>query len=291
MYSLCILIYVSMYLYSYPSTHGISGLAAGGACEQFKVRLKITLEWTHWSTPRPWSSQFGDAIADLDWVNSEMHCGAVMEWVWRCAWRPRSSELRDALRGGDRGSLEMHLEAEVKWTQWCTLRPWTSESGDAFRDQGRVNSEMHCEAVIERVWRCTWRARLNGLRDALCGRDQTNLVTQLETEIDWTQRYTPRPWSSELGAALVAGYDRARLEEYMEVVDLEMVYGRHARCWDSNHRLVNSKPWKCDEVTLPLKRLWRTGWWRLIGWEVCRKLKLYLGVNKKSREWREDGQS
>jgi len=41
MYSVAILIYVSMYLYSYPSTHGISGLAAGGAWEQFEVRLKI----------------------------------------------------------------------------------------------------------------------------------------------------------------------------------------------------------------------------------------------------------
>jgi hypothetical protein len=48
-----------------------------------------------------------------------------------------------------------------------------------------VNSEMHFEAVIERVWRCNWRPR-----------------------------------SSELRAAL-AGYDRARLEEYLEAVDLE----------------------------------------------------------------------
>jgi hypothetical protein len=31
MYSVCIPISVSMYLYSYPSTHGISELAAGGA--------------------------------------------------------------------------------------------------------------------------------------------------------------------------------------------------------------------------------------------------------------------
>jgi len=31
MYTDCILIYVSIYLYSYPSTHAISGLAAGGA--------------------------------------------------------------------------------------------------------------------------------------------------------------------------------------------------------------------------------------------------------------------
>jgi len=44
MYSVCILSYVSMYLYSYQSTHGISGLAAGGAGEQLEVRLKMTIE-------------------------------------------------------------------------------------------------------------------------------------------------------------------------------------------------------------------------------------------------------
>ena len=49
--SVCILIYVSMHLYSYPSTHGISGLAADGAWEQFKVRLKIMIEWIHRYTP------------------------------------------------------------------------------------------------------------------------------------------------------------------------------------------------------------------------------------------------
>ena len=31
-----------MYLYSYLSTHGISGLAARGDCQQFEVRLKMT---------------------------------------------------------------------------------------------------------------------------------------------------------------------------------------------------------------------------------------------------------
>ena len=60
---------------------------------------------------------------------------------------------------------------------------------------------------------------------------------------------------SESGDALVAGYDRARLEEYLEVVDLEAVGGRRARCWDSIHRLVNSKPWECDKVTSPLTHL------------------------------------
>ena len=44
---------------------------------------------------------------------------------------------------------------------------------------------MNFEAVIERGWRCNWRPRLTELRDAL------------------------------------GGYDRARLEEYLEVVDLE----------------------------------------------------------------------
>jgi hypothetical protein len=53
---------------------------------------------------------------------------------------------------------------------------------------------------------------------------------QLETEIESTQIYTPRLWSSEFGDALVVGYDRARLEEYLEVVDLEAVNGRRARC-------------------------------------------------------------
>jgi len=42
MHSVCILIYISMYLYSYLSTHGISVLAARGDCQQFEVRLKMT---------------------------------------------------------------------------------------------------------------------------------------------------------------------------------------------------------------------------------------------------------
>ena len=42
--SVCIIIYVSIYVYSYPPTHGISGLAAGCAREQFKVRVKMTID-------------------------------------------------------------------------------------------------------------------------------------------------------------------------------------------------------------------------------------------------------
>jgi hypothetical protein len=44
MYSVCILIYVSMYLYSYPSTHGVPRLAADGAREQFNGRLTMTID-------------------------------------------------------------------------------------------------------------------------------------------------------------------------------------------------------------------------------------------------------
>jgi len=138
-----ILIYVSMYLYSYLSTHGISGLAAHGDWEQFEVRLNIMIQWTQRYTPRLWLSKFGDAIVDWDWVNSEMHWEAVSEfgdaigdqdWVnwemhweavikriWRCNWRQRLTELRDALGGRDRACLDMQLEAEIEWTQRCTV--------------------------------------------------------------------------------------------------------------------------------------------------------------------------
>jgi len=205
--------------------------------------------------------------------------------------RPWSSEFGDALGGHDRVSLEMHLEAEVEWTQRCTLRPWSSEFRDALGGRDRVNWELHLEAVMERVWRCTWRPRSSQLRAALGGRDRVRLEMHLEAEIDRVWRCTGRPWSSKFGDALVAGYDGARLEEYLEEFDKEAVGRRRARCWDSIHRLVNSKPWECDEVTLPLKLIWRTVCWRWIGREVCRKLKLHSGVNSKSWEWRDHRQS
>jgi len=43
---------------------------------------------------------------------------------------------------------------------------------------------------------------------------------ELETEIESTQRCTGRPRLSEIGDVL-AGYDRAKLEEYLEAVNLE----------------------------------------------------------------------
>jgi len=163
-----------MYLYSYPSTHGIiSGLAAGGASEQFEVGLNMMIKETERYTLRRWWSEFGDAIRHWDWVNSEMHWVAAMKRVWWCNWRLRLSELRDALGGSDRASLEMQLEIVIEWTQRFTGRPsWCyfgdahrargrvnteSKFGDAIGDQDWVNSEMHLEAVIEQVWTCTGR--------------------------------------------------------------------------------------------------------------------------------------
>ena len=55
---------------------------------------------------------------------------------------------------------------------------------------------MHCEAMIERGWGSNWRPRLSELRDALGGGDRGSLDMNLPA-------------------------DRARLEEYLEAVDLE----------------------------------------------------------------------
>jgi len=79
-----------------------------------------------------------------------------------------------------------------------------------------VNSGMHLEAVIERVWRCTW----GPCSCDLGGRNRTSSETHLQAVIERIWRYTCRLCWSEFGDAL-AGYDRARLEEYLEAVDLE----------------------------------------------------------------------
>ena len=147
MYSVCILICVSMYqrinvsmyLYSYPSTHSISVLAAGSAWGQFKVLLKMPIEWTQRYTLRSWSSKFGDALGGPAGVNLEMHSEIVIRWVWSCTWRLCSCELG----GRNRANLEIHLEAV-----------------------DRMSLEMHFEAGIERIWRCTsrlWSSEIGGV--------------------------------------------------------------------------------------------------------------------------------
>jgi len=134
MYSVWILINVSMYLYSYPSTHGISGLAAGCAWEQFEVRLKMIIEWTQRYTPRPWSREFGDARRG----------------------RNRAG-LGHTLGGWDRASLEMRLKAVIERLWRYTRRMWWSEFGNTLGGRNQASWKMHLQAVIERVWRYTWR--------------------------------------------------------------------------------------------------------------------------------------
>jgi len=119
MYSVCSLIYVSMYVYSYPSTHGISGLAAGGAWEQFEKLLRMTIEWTQ-----------------------------------RYTWRRFMLQVRDAHGGRDRASLEMHWEALIEWTQRCTWRSWSSTFGDSLGGQDRARLEEYLQAVERRHARC-----------------------------------------------------------------------------------------------------------------------------------------
>jgi len=169
---------------------------------------------------------------------------AVIEQVWRYTWRPWLSEFGD-----------MQLEAIMV----RTCRPWSSESRDSLGGRDRVNLEMHSEIVIERVWRCSCEGRnqvslemhleavIEGVwRYALGGHDRVNLQAVIER----VRRYTWRLWSSEVGWVLGGGRWTVRR--------------------DSIHQLVNSRPWECDKVTLPLKLLWRTGWWRSIGKEVRR---------------------
>jgi len=57
-------VFSSMYLYSYPSTHGMSGLAAGGVSEPIQ-----------------------GAPENDDSVNSEVHSEAVIELVWKWTWK------------------------------------------------------------------------------------------------------------------------------------------------------------------------------------------------------------
>jgi len=158
-------IYVSMYQYSYPSTHAISGLAA--VCRIYTPHHPVHLCYPCISVQPP--PLLGDV---LDWM------------CLRCTWRRRSSELRDALGGPDWVSSEMHLETEIGWTQRCTWRPGSSKFGDELGGHDRAN----LQAVIEWVWRSTWRPRSSEFGDALGGRDRESWEMHLEAMLVRTCR-------------------------------------------------------------------------------------------------------
>jgi len=50
----------------------------------------------------------------------------------------------------------------------------------------------------------------------------------------------------------------------LEAADLDEVNGMRAGCWGCIRRIVNSKLWESDKVTLHLQLKWRTSWWRSI---------------------------
>jgi len=140
MNSVCILIYVSMYLYNYPSTHAISGLA--GVCRMYTRSHPVHFHYPCIS------------VQPLSLLEDECDRACL-----RCSWRRRSSELRDALGGRDRASLEMHLEAMIVGT----CRPKSKESGDTLGGHDQASLETHLEAVIERDWTTTWRRSMDGV--------------------------------------------------------------------------------------------------------------------------------
>jgi len=93
-------------------------------------------------------------------------------------------------------------------------------------------SEMHLETEIEWTQRCTWRPGSSEFGDALGGHDCANL----QAVIRRVWKYTWRPWSGDFEDAL-GGRDRASLEMHLEAkikwtqkMHLEAVIHRVWRC-------------------------------------------------------------
>jgi len=107
-----------------------------------------TIAMAHWwCTLRLWSSVFGNAVGDEDWVNTEIHLEAGIRQLWNPTWRLRDGVNWDMYLENEWASEpKMHLKAVIKWTQICAWEPWVTEYG------------MHFEAVIERVGIYTWRS-------------------------------------------------------------------------------------------------------------------------------------
>jgi len=81
-------VFSSMYIYSYPSTHSISGLAADGAWEQFEVCLRMAVELSERYALRLGASEYRATFGGRNQVDLEIALNAVIERVWRYTWRP-----------------------------------------------------------------------------------------------------------------------------------------------------------------------------------------------------------
>jgi len=160
MYSLCILIYVSMYIWIYIATH----LQTGNLAWQQAVQ-----ESNSNSAYKYQSSNLRETLPVCNPATIEKHLEAVIMRTWRAY----LGEFRDTHDGVDWASLETHLEAMIKqvcrgsWTpsacehggrnqmcsEICTWRLWSCNLGG----HNQRTLKITLEAVIERVWRCTWR--------------------------------------------------------------------------------------------------------------------------------------
>jgi len=80
--SMHLCIYVYTHLYSYPSTLGISELAAYCGLEQFEMWLKVTIMLTQRFIWMPWLSQIWDELEGHNCIVLEV----VIERDWRYTW-------------------------------------------------------------------------------------------------------------------------------------------------------------------------------------------------------------
>ena len=192
MYSVCIVIYVSMYPCIYIATHLHTVYLE---CVQAGLGSNWRCGW------KRRSSEFGDT---LDRANLE----AIIERVQRYTWRPSSSEFGDTLAGRNRANVAIHLEVVIEWL------------GDALGGNNRAGSEIQLESAIVR----TWRPQLRELEDTLGGRDRASWRCtwrpwsgKLEMPLEAVIVRTGRPWSNEFQATL-GGCDGASLEMHLEAV-------------------------------------------------------------------------
>jgi len=100
------------------------------------------------------------------------------------------------------------------------LRTPTGLLNDILGGRDWLNLEMHLEPGMEWTQRCTARPWSSEIVDELGDRDRVISQMHLEAVIERVWACTWRPRSCELGDALW-GCDRASLDEYMEGVDLE----------------------------------------------------------------------
>jgi len=141
---------------------------------------------------------------------------------------------------------------------------------------------------MEWTQRCTWRPWSSEFGDALWGHNQASLEMQFETEIECTQRCTGRLWSSEFGDA-IGDRDWVNSEMHWEAVSK---WGRPCT-WSlrsSEHRdalrAVIEAVYRCT-----CSRLWSrairvlgVGWSRGGLWEAHQVLRLNSSV-RYSKAW------